>query len=142
MITSPAKLLHFTGRTCKGVAPHPPPLLINAKRFPSKNCTSIFSHSGGAFLSPHRHVPSAPSSSHGRSTVPLPIMKRFNHLGDANRVPLELKATINLPKTAFPMKANLPQNEPKTLERCEQMKLYDRIRQARRGAPLYTLHDA
>jgi len=68
-------------------------------------------------------------------------MKRFNHLGDANRVPLELKATINLPKTAFPMKANLPQNEPKILERWEQMRLYDRIRQARRGAPLYVLHD-
>jgi len=56
-------------------------------------------------------------------------------------VPLELKATINLPKTAFPMKANLPQNEPKILERWEQMRLYDRIRQARRGAPLYVLHD-
>ncbi len=68
-------------------------------------------------------------------------MKRFNHLGDANRVPLELKATINLPKTAFPMKANLPQNEPKALERWEQLRLYDRIRHARRGAPLYVLHD-
>ncbi len=56
-------------------------------------------------------------------------------------MPLELKATINLPKTAFPMKANLPQNEPKILERWEQMRLYDRIRQARQGAPLYVLHD-
>src|SRR6202521_2455783 len=68
-------------------------------------------------------------------------MKRFNHLGDANRVPFELKATINLPKTAFPMKANLPQNEPKILERWEQMRIYDRIRQARQGSPLYVLHD-
>ena len=56
-------------------------------------------------------------------------------------MPLELKATINLPKTAFPMKANLPQNEPKTLERWEQMRLYERIRQARKGAPTYVLHD-
>jgi isoleucyl-tRNA synthetase len=56
-------------------------------------------------------------------------------------VPLELKATINLPKTAFPMKANLPQNEPKMLERWEQMGIYERIRQARKGAPLYVLHD-
>jgi isoleucyl-tRNA synthetase len=56
-------------------------------------------------------------------------------------VPLELKATINLPKTAFPMKANLPQNEPKMLERWEQMRIYERIRQARKGAPRYTLHD-
>jgi len=56
-------------------------------------------------------------------------------------VPLELKATINLPKTTFPMKANLPQNEPKQLERWEQMGIYERIRQARKGAPQYVLHD-
>jgi isoleucyl-tRNA synthetase len=56
-------------------------------------------------------------------------------------VPFELKATINLPKTAFPMKANLPQNEPKMLERWEQMGIYERIRQARKGAPRYILHD-
>jgi len=68
-------------------------------------------------------------------------MKRFNHLGESNRVPFELKATINLPKTAFPMKANLPQNEPKMLVRWEQTGIYERIREARRGAPTYILHD-
>ncbi len=56
-------------------------------------------------------------------------------------MPFELKNTLNLPKTAFPMKANLPQNEPKMLERWEQMKLYERIRQARKGAPRFILHD-
>jgi len=56
-------------------------------------------------------------------------------------VPLDLKKTINLPKTAFPMKANLPQNEPKTLERWEQMGIYGLIRQARKGSPSYILHD-
>jgi len=56
-------------------------------------------------------------------------------------VPLELKSTINLPKTDFPMKANLPQNEPKALARWEQMRIYERIRQARTGAKLYVLHD-
>jgi isoleucyl-tRNA synthetase len=56
-------------------------------------------------------------------------------------VPQELKTTLNLPKTSFAMKANLPQNEPRLLERWEQMRLYDRIRQARRGAPIYVLHD-
>ncbi|MGH9510031.1 MAG: class I tRNA ligase family protein, partial [Terriglobales bacterium] len=55
--------------------------------------------------------------------------------------PLDLKSTINLPKTDFSMKANLPQNEPKVLARWEEMRLYDRIRQARKGAPLYVLHD-
>ena len=48
-------------------------------------------------------------------------------------MPQELKATLNLPKTEFSMKANLPQNEPKMLARWEQMKIYDLIRQARRG---------
>ena len=62
-------------------------------------------------------------------------MKKFNHLGETNRVPLDLKSTINLPKTDFPMKANLPQNEPKVLARWKEMGIYDRIREARRGAP-------
>src|SRR5690348_3406812 len=55
--------------------------------------------------------------------------------------PLELKSTLNLPKTDFPMKANLPQNEPKWLEKWESMRLYDRIRQVRKDAPKYVLHD-
>ena len=56
-------------------------------------------------------------------------------------MPLDLKKTINLPKTAFPMKANLPQNEPKMLDRWQQMGIYERIREARAGAPRYILHD-
>jgi isoleucyl-tRNA synthetase len=56
-------------------------------------------------------------------------------------VALVIKETINLPKTAFSMKANLPQNEPKMLERWQQMDLYERIRQARKGAPRFILHD-
>jgi isoleucyl-tRNA synthetase len=55
--------------------------------------------------------------------------------------PLELKTTLNLPKTDFPMKANLPQNEPKWLERWEKLRLYDRLREARKDAPSYVLHD-
>ena len=50
-------------------------------------------------------------------------------------MPLDLKSTINLPKTDFPMKANLPQNEPKVLARWNDMRIYDRIREARRGFP-------
>jgi isoleucyl-tRNA synthetase len=68
-------------------------------------------------------------------------MKKINYLGDSKRVPLDLKSTINLPRTGFPMKANLPQNEPKILARWEQMKIYQRIRDARKGAPVYVLHD-
>ncbi|MGH9601850.1 MAG: isoleucine--tRNA ligase [Terriglobales bacterium] len=55
--------------------------------------------------------------------------------------PLDLKSTVNLPKTAFSMKANLPQNEPKMLARWAELHLYDRIRQVRKGAPIYVLHD-
>ena len=54
---------------------------------------------------------------------------------------VDLKSSINLPKTSFPMKANLPQNEPKMLARWEEMRLYHRIRQARQGARQYVLHD-
>jgi isoleucyl-tRNA synthetase len=68
-------------------------------------------------------------------------MKKINCLGENKRVPLDLKSTINLPKTDFPMKANLPQNEPKILARWEEMGIYERIRRERKGAPLYVLHD-
>jgi len=55
--------------------------------------------------------------------------------------PEEIKATINLPRTDFSMKANLPQREPGQLDRWESMDLYGRIREARRGRPLFVLHD-
>ncbi|HEX6496042.1 MAG TPA: isoleucine--tRNA ligase [Acidobacteriaceae bacterium] len=53
----------------------------------------------------------------------------------------ELKSTLLLPRTGFPMKANLPENEPKRLADWTQTGLYERIREARRGAPQYILHD-
>jgi len=56
-------------------------------------------------------------------------------------LPLDLKATLNLPRTAFPMKASLPKNEPLMLARWEKMRLYDRIREAHKGQPIYVLHD-
>src|SRR5262250_1106919 len=68
-------------------------------------------------------------------------MKRFNYLGERSPVPVDLKSTINLPKTDFPMKANLPQNEPKMLARWDKQRIYDRIREVRKGAPTYVLHD-
>ena len=56
-------------------------------------------------------------------------------------MPMDLKSTINLPKTGFPMKAGLPQNEPKILARWEEQRIYDRIREVRKGSPTYVLHD-
>ena len=45
----------------------------------------------------------------------------------------EWKDTVNLPRTAFPMKANLPTTEPETLARWEAMGLYGKIRAKRKG---------
>src|SRR3954466_15880200 len=68
------------------------------------------------------------------------IMDEANY-GETAGVPLDLKSTINLPKTDFPMKANLPQNEPKMLARWEERRIYDLIRKSRAGSPMYILHD-
>ena len=54
---------------------------------------------------------------------------------------MDYKATLNLPQTSFPMKANLPQREPETLARWERERLYERIQEAGQGKPLYVLHD-
>ena len=55
--------------------------------------------------------------------------------------PLKLKETLNLPKTDFPMKASLPLNEPKQLETWQDANLYQQILDARKGKPLFVLHD-
>ena len=55
------------------------------------------------------------------------------------------KATLNLPKTAFPMKANLVQNEPASLKRWAALAggkgLYTATREARKGKERYVFHD-
>ena len=54
---------------------------------------------------------------------------------------IDLKKTINLPRTDFPMKAALPATEPRWIEFWDQMNLYARLRDGRRGRPTYVLHD-
>ena len=51
------------------------------------------------------------------------------------------KDTLNLPRTDFPMKANLQAAEPQALARWDDIRLYDRIREARAGRPKFVLHD-
>ena len=51
------------------------------------------------------------------------------------------KDTLNLPRTGFPMKANLVEREPEILKRWESEGLYGAIQDARAGAPLFVLHD-
>jgi isoleucyl-tRNA synthetase len=54
---------------------------------------------------------------------------------------MDYKSTLNLPKTDFPMKANLPQREPELLAWWEKERLYERIQEAGKGRPRYLLHD-
>ncbi len=51
------------------------------------------------------------------------------------------KETLNLPRTDFPMKANLPATEPEVLARWDAADLYAALRASRRGAPKFVLHD-
>jgi isoleucyl-tRNA synthetase len=54
---------------------------------------------------------------------------------------MDYKSTLNLPKTDFPMKANLPQREPELLAWWEELGLYARIQETGKGRPRYVLHD-
>jgi len=53
----------------------------------------------------------------------------------------DYKSTLNLPRTDFPMKANLPGREPEWLKRWAEQDLYGKIRKARTGKPRYILQD-
>ncbi len=53
----------------------------------------------------------------------------------------EWKDTLNLPRTDFPMKANLQSAEPQALARWQAMRLYECIREKRAGRPKFVLHD-
>jgi isoleucyl-tRNA synthetase len=54
---------------------------------------------------------------------------------------MDLRSTLNLPKTDFPMKANLAQAEPRRLEQWKAQGLYGQVRKAREGRPSFVLHD-
>lgn len=54
---------------------------------------------------------------------------------------MDYKNTLNLPQTAFPMKANLSKREPEILAKWEEMRLYHQLREQSEGRPTYILHD-
>ena len=54
---------------------------------------------------------------------------------------MDYKNTLNLPRTAFPMKADLVVREPERLRQWQETGLYERIQKARAGAPAFVLHD-
>ena len=54
---------------------------------------------------------------------------------------MDYNQTLNLPKTDFPMRGNLPKREPETLEKWENERLYYKMIEKNQGKPLYVLHD-
>lgn len=54
---------------------------------------------------------------------------------------MDYKETLNLPKTRFPMRANLPQNEPLQVEKWQQNKTYLKMMEGNKGKRKYILHD-
>ena len=54
---------------------------------------------------------------------------------------MDYKATLNLPRTEFPMKANLAQREPAMVQRWAEMRLYERLLERNAGKPRFVLHD-
>src|SRR5208282_1729460 len=113
------------------------PTQLDARRLQSvENCTRFLRKGKSTFRIRSRHR--RPNS----RVLPRSLYnEKIQSVGRTLRVPTDLKSTINLPKTGFPMKAGLPQNEPKILARWEEQRIYDRIREVRKGAPTYVLHD-
>jgi isoleucyl-tRNA synthetase len=54
---------------------------------------------------------------------------------------MDYKTTLNLPRTDFPMRANLAQREPEIIARWDEMRLYERLQAANAGRPRFVLHD-
>ena len=54
---------------------------------------------------------------------------------------MDYKATLNLPRTDFPMRANLPKREPEMLRRWATLGLYGRMLARNAGRPRFVLHD-
>jgi len=54
---------------------------------------------------------------------------------------MDYKDTLNLPKTPFPMRANLPKREPEILKKWEEMRIYEQIEALSKGRDKYILHD-
>lgn len=54
---------------------------------------------------------------------------------------VDYKTTLNLPRTEFPMRGNLPKREPETIRRWTDERLYERMLEHRAGSPTFVLHD-
>jgi len=62
-------------------------------------------------------------------------------MNDTPKTPADYSASLYLPKTDFPMRAGLPQQEPKILARWEEISLTRKLREVAAGRPKFVLHD-
>ncbi|PZT84882.1 MAG: isoleucine--tRNA ligase, partial [Citromicrobium sp.] len=60
---------------------------------------------------------------------------------ESDQTQRDYRDTVFLPKTDFPMKAGLPQKEPKLLARWQEENLYRQLREERQGREKFILHD-
>jgi len=82
-------------------------------------------------------VKPAPAPAAPAAASKPPAAPAANAPGDSR----DWSKTLFLPKTDFPMKAGLPNLEPRLLQRWRELGLYDRLREAGRGKPKFLLHD-
>lgn len=54
---------------------------------------------------------------------------------------MDYSKTLNLPQTQFPMRGNLPQAEPKMQEWWDEIDVYNKVQEHRKGKPKFILHD-
>jgi isoleucyl-tRNA synthetase len=61
--------------------------------------------------------------------------------GEGNKRVSDFKDTLNLPRTGFPMRANLPQREPERIRIWKEKRIYHKMLEKRKKGPLFILHD-
>ena len=71
----------------------------------------------------------------------MPLIAAKGRSSETDVQTSNLKSTLNLPKTAFPMKANLPQNEPRMLAEWEAESSTSAFSRPARARLAYVLHD-
>ncbi len=76
-----------------------------------------------------------------RTSLPKPPLPTLTGLFRKEKMIMDYRDTLNLPRTDFAMKANLTQREPQILKRWEKERLYERIQTAAGDRPLFVLHD-
>jgi isoleucyl-tRNA synthetase len=74
-------------------------------------------------------------------TLPTMSTEKKQSSGDQSQAASAYSNTLNLPKTAFPMRGDLPKREPGWVSQWQEQGVYQRIRAATVGRPIFVLHD-